>query len=115
MEVRNQLLALLWSGKESALKALRQGLGRDTRSVIVSFPEAPKICKVSPEFSGQTPSLSDRCLSEAGHWKQFRVGTSDGHSFRGWWMQSGSLLRTLVASPPPNQPTFLARERSLAL
>ena len=32
---RDPLTALLWSGKESALKALREGLRLDTRSVIV--------------------------------------------------------------------------------
>ena len=32
---RDRILALLWSGKESALKALRAGLRLDTRSVIV--------------------------------------------------------------------------------
>ena len=32
---RHRLLALLWSGKESALKALHEGLRLDTRSVVV--------------------------------------------------------------------------------
>jgi len=34
------MAALVWSGKESALKALRTGLRRDTRSVEVSLPLA---------------------------------------------------------------------------
>jgi len=34
---RPQLLALLWSAKESVLKALHEGLRRDTRSVTVSL------------------------------------------------------------------------------
>jgi 4'-phosphopantetheinyl transferase len=34
------MAALVWSGKESALKALRAGLRRDTRSVEVSLPLA---------------------------------------------------------------------------
>ena len=38
---RSLLLALLWSGKESALKALRTGLRLDTRSVTVR-PVAPR-------------------------------------------------------------------------
>ena len=37
---RSWLLALLWSGKESALKALRTGLRLDTRCVIVSHVDA---------------------------------------------------------------------------
>ena len=35
-EDRPRLLALLWSAKESALKALHEGLRLDTRSVIVN-------------------------------------------------------------------------------
>src|SRR5579872_273420 len=34
---RPGFLALLWSAKESALKALQQGLRRDTRSVVLAF------------------------------------------------------------------------------
>jgi len=109
-ENRNLLLALLWSAKESALKALREGLRWDTRSVIVSLPNTPKICGVPPEFSGQS-SFSDRSLSEseANHWKQFDVRTMDGKRLCGWWTESGGLLRTLVAAPPPNPPFLLSR------
>jgi 4'-phosphopantetheinyl transferase len=32
---------LIWSAKESALKVLRTGLRRDTRSVVVCFPSRP--------------------------------------------------------------------------
>src|SRR6266536_6267749 len=38
---RSRLLTLLWSGKESTLKALREGLRSDTRSVIVSPADVP--------------------------------------------------------------------------
>ena len=34
---------LVWCGKESALKVLRTGLRRDTRSVEVSFPDGPPV------------------------------------------------------------------------
>ena len=40
---RPQLLALLWSAKESALKALHEGLRLDTRSVTVSFGDAAEL------------------------------------------------------------------------
>ncbi len=36
---RDRLITLIWSTKESVLKALRQGLRRDTRSVQVNLPE----------------------------------------------------------------------------
>ncbi len=37
---RHLYITLIWCAKESALKSLRQGLRRDTRSVVVSFSEA---------------------------------------------------------------------------
>ena len=86
---RALLLALLWSGKESALKALRAGLRLDTRSVIVNLPE------VSFHRSG---------------WSPFQVRHTAGQVFPGWWQVSGKMVRTLVASPPPPAPTALRVE-----
>ncbi len=37
---RQLYITLIWCAKESALKSLRQGLRRDTRSVVVTFSEA---------------------------------------------------------------------------
>jgi len=82
---RPRLLALLWSAKESALKALRTGLRLDTRRVIVSPI-------VAFDLQG---------------WSALRVRCADGRVFRGWWQQAGSFVRTLVATPPPNPPIRL--------
>ena len=80
---RFRLLALLWSAKESALKALRVGLRLDTRCVVVD----PFVEHVSGE--------SD--------WRALRAH-HDGQVFHGWWRQTGDLVRTLVAAPAPASP-----------
>lgn len=72
---RSRLLALLWSAKESALKALEEGLRRDTRSVVVQ--------------------LHDLQFGEA--WNSFQVDCVEGGSFRGWWQATGSAIRTFAA------------------
>lgn len=82
---RSLLINLLWSAKESALKALHEGLRLDTRSVVVR-----------PTFSPCIP----------GRWLPLHVfATSE--DFHGWWQHSGDLVRTLVATPPPPPPILL--------
>ncbi len=103
---RVRLLALLWSGKESALKALREGLRIDTRSVIV-IP-----CATSFDLNG---------------WSQLRVRYTSGRYtgdrypgdrypedrypedqvFHGWWQHADNVVCTVVAAPPPNPPILL--------
>jgi 4'-phosphopantetheinyl transferase len=88
---RSRLLALLWSGKESALKALREGLRLDTRCVIVDPVDA----------LWQANSLNG--------WKPLRVHHTEGQIYHGWWQYSGNLVRTVVAAPPPTLPIPLAQ------
>ena len=80
---RPRLLALLWSAKESALKALHAGLRLDTRSVVVSPFAEP---------------FDLNC------WSPLQVRYTGGQDFRGWWQLSGSMVRTVVATPPPGSP-----------
>lgn len=68
------MLALLWSAKESALKALRTGLRLDTRSVAVSLGE-----------------------TSAELWQPFTVHCPEGKILHGRWQCEGSWVRTLVA------------------
>jgi len=80
---RDRLVTLLWSAKESALKALGCGLRADTRSVNAvpdSFPEGT-----------------------SAKWNPLSVACGGGKTFRGWWSKSGSLVRTLVAEPAPRR------------
>lgn len=71
---------LIWSAKESALKVLRTGLRRDTRTVEVSLG-----------------------TQMAEGWSDLGV-VCDGVRFPGWWRGFGHFLLTVVtpdATPPP--------------
>jgi 4'-phosphopantetheinyl transferase len=82
---RTRLAALLWSAKESALKAMCVGLRFDTRRVIVS----------------QVEDGND------GAWHPFRVRYDGGPIFAGWWQQTGCFVRTLAAAPSPKPPIWM--------
>jgi len=84
---RNLLLALLWSAKESALKALGAGLRLDTRCVAV--------CPDDPSF-------------DSAGWHSLQVRHSSGQVSHGWWQQTGKLVRTLVSNPASPPPILLA-------
>jgi len=84
---RPRLLALLWSAKESALKALQDGLRRNTQSVIVNSIEEP---------------------SALAAWGPLQVRCLDDRVFHGWWQHSGPFVRTLVAHPVPFSPDVLS-------
>jgi 4'-phosphopantetheinyl transferase len=74
---------LIWSAKESALKVLRTGLRRDTRSVEVT------VADLAP------PQRT---------WSPLRVRTEEGTTFPGWWRRSGRFVLTTCwpgGGPPP--------------
>jgi len=102
---RSQLIALLWSAKESALKALRTGLRLDTRSVIVS----PLAQDQGDDEPGDTREriLFSRLACTLDSWYPLHLRCADGQVFQGWWQHTGSFLRTLVAAPGPARPTLL--------
>jgi 4'-phosphopantetheinyl transferase len=79
---RDEVLTLLWSIKESVLKALRCGLRSDTREVnaAAGFLRAPG---------------AEWCPVSAAH-----IG---GRNLRGWWRVSHHLVRTIVADPTPQR------------
>jgi 4'-phosphopantetheinyl transferase len=80
---RSLAVALLWSAKESALKALHEGLRLDTRSVVVKPGE------MSSPLCG---------------WHSLEVQHTDGQIFSGWWRRADQFLWTIVAAPPPKEP-----------
>jgi len=90
--VQDALVALLWSTKESALKALREGLRLDTRSVLV------------------TPGIAP--LSESEDWHPLQACFVNGQTFHGWWNQSRGFIRTILADPPPAPPILLKQRRA---
>jgi 4'-phosphopantetheinyl transferase len=106
--LRPRLVTLIWSAKESALKALRVGLRLDTRCVVVSvldgLPDefgAPS--DDQPEFP-EDPAFPSVSLS---NWRPLQVRHGLGQVFQGWWQPAGNMLRTLVAAPPPACPIRL--------
>jgi len=73
---------LIWSAKESVLKALREGLRRDTRSIQVQPAEARR--------EGWNP------LSAA------EIGTT--RVFHGWWRTHEDLVLTVATDPAASPP-----------
>jgi 4'-phosphopantetheinyl transferase len=79
---RDAAANLVWSAKESALKVLRTGLRRDTRSVEVSVGDPdPKV-----------------------HWGRLTMTTVEGTSLSGWWRREGVFLLTIAADHPTQPP-----------
>lgn len=81
-----QIATVIWSAKESALKALREGLRLDTKTVIVTLAAAPDVESV---------------------WHSLQVDHTAGRTFHGWCQRTGDIVRTLVADPPPASPILL--------
>ncbi len=94
-----RLLALIWSAKESAMKALGEGLRLDTGSLTVRA-ELP-----------QRGDATEPRRTQGGHacygWCPLEVCHRQGQIFRGWWRHTGNLVRTMVAMPSPLAPVFL--------
>lgn len=83
-----ELLAnLVWSAKESALKAMRVGLRMDTRKVEVELPTRERV----------------------DGWHPVRVHHQEtGRQFVGWWRQISSCVLTILTSPPARVPVELS-------
>ena len=102
---RPRVATLIWSAKESALKALETGLRLDTRSVIVSLDEEVKPADVSEDHEGSLPAGN---ASGGIEWQPCRVRDQAGREFQGWWRRTGHVLRTVVSDPEPDQPIRLS-------
>lgn len=88
VEQRPLLANLVWSAKESALKALKTGLRADTRSVEVRLLD-----------------LSSK------HWGRLEVIQSGtGEVFHGWWRRDEGWVLTVVSDPPPASPESLTAQ-----
>jgi 4'-phosphopantetheinyl transferase len=71
---------LVWSAKESALKVLRTGLRRDTRTVEVTVREGGSA------------------------WSELIVRVDEAGTLEGWWARYGDFLLTVataIPAPPP--------------
>ena len=91
-DARDVLANLVWCGKESALKVLRTGLRRDTRSVEVSLPGGPAV----------------------DGWSPLSVRASEGAVFPGWWQRFGAFVLTVAATEAFAPPLPLVDPPGLA-
>jgi 4'-phosphopantetheinyl transferase len=91
------LLSLLWSAKESALKARGEGLRLDTRHLTVTFSKAAdtnagdglrKACSIPGSFHRNC-------------WNPIQVHTIKAQILDGWWNSTGTVLRTVIFAPAP--------------
>jgi 4'-phosphopantetheinyl transferase len=73
-ERRDLAANLAWSAKESALKVLRTGLRRDTRSVEVGYGPAA-----------------------AEGWQEMAITVDEDRVFPGWWQRFGDFVLTVAA------------------
>lgn len=88
---RERVTNLIWSAKESALKVLRTGLRRDTRSVEVTLGDG-----------------------DGDDWVPLVVRTVEGSTFHGWWRQYGTFILTVAAAEPLAPPIALEETPALA-
>ncbi len=101
---RSQWLAVLWSAKESALKAMRIGLRMDTRSLSVDL--LVRAAGIDNPY-GNDPALPWQLPYTSTGWHPLQVRCGASLLFQGWWQQAHNLLRTMVAVPAPSQPISL--------
>jgi 4'-phosphopantetheinyl transferase len=99
---RDATANLIWSAKESALKALRTGLRRDTRSVEVT---------VDPGFD--TAIGTTTTITSSG-WGPLAVHGTEGVLLPGWWRRDGRFLLTVVAATPGPPPGAIEDATALA-
>jgi len=102
------LVALLWSAKESTLKALGEGLRLDTRSVIVDPVDVLRQGSAATEPAVKGLSAEVGSSSSLNGWLPLSVRHTGGQTYRGWWQLKGILMHTIVAFPTPNEPILLA-------
>jgi 4'-phosphopantetheinyl transferase len=85
---RPHIINLMWSAKESTLKAVRTGLERDTRGVEVVLPV--------------------RGIDPVDQWAPFTVScVQSQRQFYGWWKRDGKLVFTVSCSEETEPPSPL--------
>jgi 4'-phosphopantetheinyl transferase len=82
-ERRDLAANLLWSAKEAASKARREGLRLNIRRASVE------------------PGRID---GSPGPWERLRVAWEDGRTELGWWRREPSWVMTVVSDPAPETP-----------
>ena len=95
-DARPLLVNMLWSAKESALKAVHLGLRADTRSISVRpLPDLGARIGSCPVRLSGVPSFN--CERNDGPmWQPLEAILEGRIVFDGWWSASGPFVRTLV-------------------
>jgi 4'-phosphopantetheinyl transferase len=103
-EQRPLLVALIWSGKESALKALHLGLRADTKSVeVIPFDASTE----PTERARQNPGRASALKSGSDGWQSLHALCSNAGVFHGWWRWENDMVRTIFSVVPLGSPTRL--------
>lgn len=93
-EQRPLLSTVLWSAKESCLKALHEGLRLETTSMDVrlldGLPPEDQVCRrpirlLAPDVDG---------------WRPLQVSFRHTPTFHGWWRTDDRIVRSVVAARP---------------
>jgi 4'-phosphopantetheinyl transferase len=92
-EKRTLLITLCWSAKESALKAMREGLRLDTRCVEV-FPGDGLFSKRFEEMQTSASHINP----DPAVWHPLRVRSEAGQVFEGCWRHTNQFVETVVVS-----------------
>lgn len=108
---RPALVTLLWSAKESALKALGQGLRLDTRSISVNVGNGQGIFRHLPADSQMASVQGIQhafCGPGQAGWRVFRVSCSNtDRTFQGWWQATSEFVQTVVTDAQLLPPVLL--------
>jgi len=110
VELQPLIVAVVWSGKESALKAMHLGLRLDTRCVYVRLVDAlPR--PAGKEWQDLSP---DPLASNPDGWRPLSVHCSSGLVYGGCWRFQDHLVRTTVSNLPLCIPARARQESGLA-
>ena len=98
---RPQLVTLLWSAKESTLKALRTGLRLDTTSVSVNLGQFESAGTISDYPFPLQKQLRSRGTN-AEEWRPLHARYGGEQVFSGWWRVENQVVRTIVSAIAPS-------------
>jgi 4'-phosphopantetheinyl transferase len=103
------LVTLLWSAKESALKALCQGLRLDTRSISVNIGDGRLISRNLAEDLEKASIQHFPCGPRPLEWRALQVSSiNTDWTFYGWWQATSDFVWTVVAGAPLLPPILLS-------
>lgn len=99
-ERRSLMTTLMWSAKESALKALHLGLRLDTRRLEVSFSDVLSAQENRVWLETYPIGVVISHIFERGAlanaWHPFQVRLRNIPAFLGWWQNTDQFVRTLL-------------------